>query len=335
MPECTLSVVIVSWNVRDLLANCLESLERETVSIPCEVFVVDNKSSDGTLDMVRARFPRVRIIANAENVGFSRANNQAIRLSSTPYVLLLNPDTICTSGSVRRMLDFLEQHAEVGAVGPMLLDRDGSTVQLEGARRFPRPFDTLCEYLRLGALFPRSRWPKRHLMVEWDHQDSRRVECLSGACLMIRRETLADIGDLDESYPFNVEDVDWCRRVVESRRWILYYLGDARIVHFGRQSIVKNRGVAALGAMRGIYRYYGKFDGWPTALGVWALLWPVSFAKLGAWMATYLVFPGKRPLAREQIATFWRICCLSPWPAGVAAANRAASAREDPAPVRE
>jgi len=307
-----LSIIIVNWNVRDLLRNCLMSLSQHLGTLSCEVFVVDNSSTDGTAGMLREKFPEVVVIQNHENVGFSRANNQGIKRSRGRYILLLNPDTICVDDSIAKLVRFMDAHPDVGAAGPKLVNPDGS-VQLEGARRLPLPFDTFCEYTRLSTCFPRSRWTRRHLIGEWDHQDSRPVECLSGACVLIRREVIEDVGDLDEGYPFNVEDIDWCHRVGQSR-WTLYYLAEATIMHVGRQSIMKNRGAAALWAMRGVYRYYAKFYGRGTGLVVWALLWPVSVVKLLVWMGIYLLRPGGRQLAREQATTFWKICWLSPWP---------------------
>ena len=210
------------------------------------------------------------------------------------------------------MVGFLDRNTDVGVVGPMLLNADGRSIQLEGARRLPRPFDTFSEYVRVAAFLPRSAWTRRHLMPEWDHRDSADVQCLSGACLMMRRELFAEVGELDEGYPFNVEDVDWCHRVGQTR-WRIRYLADAKIVHFGRQSIIKNRGVAALGAMQGVYRYYGKFYGNGMALCVWLLLWPPSVVKMFIWLGVWIVRPSQRRLARSQAATFLAICRLSPW----------------------
>jgi GT2 family glycosyltransferase len=312
--ESAVSIVIVSWNVRELLLGCLASIDASAGTLPHDICVVDNASTDGTVDAIRLARPDVSIVANDANVGFSRANNQGIARARGRYVLLQNPDTLWIDESLARLVAFMDSHPDVGAVGPKLLNGDRRTVQFEGARRLPRPVDTFCEYTRLTAIFRRARWAKRHLISEWDHLDSRRVDCLSGACLLIRREVLSEIGTLDEAYPFNVEDVDWCRRVGLSR-WTLHYLAEAQLVHFGRQSIVNNRGVAALGAMRGVYYYYGKFDGRATALAVWALLFPISCIKLLVWAAVYVVRPERRAFARQQAATFWQICRLSPWPA--------------------
>lgn len=310
--DVTLSIVIVSWNVRALLGQCLASLSSQLGTLSHEVIVVDNDSTDGTDSLVHQEFGDFSFVQNRDNVGFSRANNQGIRQCRGRYILLLNPDTLCVDNSIERLVEFMETHCDVGAVGPKLVNPDGS-VQFEGARRLPSPFDTFCEYTRLSALFPNSRWARRHLINDWDHQDSRPVECLSGACIMMRRDVIEEVGELDEGYPFNFEDIDWCHRVGQSH-WRLHYLATTAITHIGRQSIMKNRGVAALGAMRGVYRYYAKFYGRGTGLMVWALLWPVSVVKLLLWTAVYLIRPAQRQLAWEQAKTFWTICWLSPWP---------------------
>ncbi len=306
------SVVIVSWNVSGLLMRSIESLLAHARGLALEVFVVDNASTDGTVARVSQAFPDVRVIANAENVGFARANNQAIRQARGRYVLLVNPDTEWLDDSLSRLVAFLDRHPEVGVAGPKLLNADGQTIQFEGARRLPRPFDTFCEYVRLPALLPGRSWACRHLMPEWDHQDSRQVDCLSGACLLIRREVLDEVGLLDEGFPFNIEDIDWCHSVRRSR-WQLYYMAEARLLHVGRQSILQNRGASTLNAMRGVYRYYRKQHGGAVTLQAWALLWPVSVAKLLGSLAVIILSPSRRSEAREQFSTFWKVCRLHPW----------------------
>lgn len=307
------SVVMVNWNVKDLLVASLESLYARSPDLAFEVFVVDNASRDGSADAVAERFPAAHVIRNAENVGFSRANNQAIRLARGEFILLVNPDTLWLDDSLTRMVAFLAAHPEVGAAGPMLLNADRETIQFEGGRRFPTPFDIFCDYTRMRALFPGRHWAGRYLMPEWDHADSRQVECLSGSCLLVRREVFADVGLFDELYPFNFEDIDFCYRCRHGG-WSLHYLADARIVHLGRQSIIQSRGRSSLLAMTGMYRYFRTHFGVRKALLAWMLLWPSTLVKLCSWICIYAISPTRRAVAAEQAGALWKIAWL--WPAG-------------------
>ena len=158
-----LSVVIVSYNVKYILEQCLRSVLRASADFPCEILVVDNDSTDGTVDYLRKRFPQVRLIANKENVGFSRANNQAIGESTGQYVLLLNPDTLVAEDTLRSCLDFLDARPTVGAVGVRMLNSDGSFAP-ESRRGLPTPFTSFCKMTGLGTLFPKSRLFGRYYM---------------------------------------------------------------------------------------------------------------------------------------------------------------------------
>ena len=277
-----------------------------------EVFVIDNNSRDDSVDSLRRDFPQIQLIENKENVGFSRANNQGISKASGQYVLLLNPDTFWVDDSLQRMVSFMENRQEIGVVGPKLLNADGKSVQFWCARRLPRPRDTFFEFTKLSYLFPNNRLTGRYLMSYWDHNDSRKVECLSGACLLIRRETLSEVGLLDESYPLYCEDTDWCHRVGLSR-WHLHYYAEAQLIHIGQQSSLQNRGLSTVMAVRGLYRYYRKFYGNATALWIWFLICSVSVAKLIVWALIFVIRSNdQRRIARNQVKAYWMICRLLP-----------------------
>jgi GT2 family glycosyltransferase len=306
-----LSVIIVNWNVRDLLEDCLRSLFTYNAELALEVYVVDNHSSDGSVEFLKRDFPQVKLIENDENIGFSKANNQGIHHAQGRYILLLNPDTVWVDDSLQRMVTFMDNHPEIGVVGPKLLNADKQSIQYCGARRLPRPLDTFFEYTRLSSLFPRNRLLGRHLMADWDHTDSREVDCLSGACLLVRRETIQEVGLLDEGYPLYQEDIDWCHRVGLTQ-WKLYYFAEAHLIHVGRQSTLQNRGPSTINAVRGVYLYYHKFHGATAVLWVWLLIWLASIAKLLVWVVVFLLRPGSRELALKQMKAFWKVCWLPP-----------------------
>jgi len=227
-----ISTVIVNWNAGDLLRKCVQSLiEEQAGAGPArmEIIVVDNASSDGSVAAVRAAFPAVRSIENRENLGFARATNQGIRSSTGQHVLLLNPDTEVKPGALRLMMQFLESHPGAGAVGPMLLNGDG-TLQVSA---YPEPtlFREAWRLFYLDALWPVGSYR----MSSWPADTPRAVDVLMGACILLRREVLDRCGLLDESYFIYSEDQDLCRRL-RAGGWKIFWLPQPRVTHYGGQS---------------------------------------------------------------------------------------------------
>ncbi len=220
------SICIVSWNTRDLLHECLASVEART-RIAHEVVVVDNASSDGTPEMVRTLHPRVKLVAAETNLGFVGGTNLAARRASGEYLLLLNPDTVLVTDAVGGLHRLLSSDPTIGVAGCRLLNADGS-VQKTCAAAFPTPRNELTSLLLLHRLSPRL-FPDRELSA-WDHLDDRDVECLSGACMMIRRSTWESLGGFDERIFMYAEDLDLCRRVRQAGLRVRY-LASESIVH--------------------------------------------------------------------------------------------------------
>jgi N-acetylglucosaminyl-diphospho-decaprenol L-rhamnosyltransferase len=224
-----LSVVIVNWNTRELLAQCLDSLYASLILKDYEVIVVDNASIDGSSPMVHERFPQVQLIENVENVGFARANNQAIRVSAGRYVLLLNSDTIVKPRAIDALVDFMNTHPHAGACGSRLLNPDGS-LQFSCS-----PAPTLgSEFKRLFHL-PGVRPDGYYPMDSWDQSLPRRVDVILGACLFLRRKTLDQVGMMDEEYFIYSEEVDLCYRIAIAG-WELYWVPQGEVIHLGGQS---------------------------------------------------------------------------------------------------
>ena len=217
------TVSTVSWNTRDELRGCLESVLSQDGSVSFEVMVVDNASSDGSAEMIRSDFAdRVTLIQNSENVGFGAAHNQSIKLSRGRYVLLFNPDCRMLSSDVlRKMVGFMDENRDVGAIGPKMVNRDGSLQY--SARRFPTMLAATFRHTLFGRLFPNNRFVRDYMMTDWDHGEVRDVDWLSGAALMIRKETVEQIGALDERFFMYCEDVDWCRRAHSGGRRVVYF----------------------------------------------------------------------------------------------------------------
>jgi GT2 family glycosyltransferase len=223
-------VVIVTWNARELLRHCLTSLRDDGVPSWAEILVVDNASTDGSAAVVEAEFPFVELIASAENLGFSRGNNLAIRKTAGEFILLLNPDTVVHAGTIRKLVEFARSHPDVGAVGPKQLGADGA-IQLDSAVDYPTVWNVFCDHAHLSKLFPKSRLFCGRKMGYWDHEGDREVPVLPGSAMLVRRAVFERIGLLDETL-FYVEDVDLCRRM-QAAGWSVYYLGSTSIVHYG------------------------------------------------------------------------------------------------------
>lgn len=227
------SIVIVSWNVRDRLRACLGSIYRFTSGIEFEVFVVDNNSADGSADMVSAEFPDVRLIRNKDNRGFAKANNQALRDCAGRYALLLNPDTELVDNACKAMVDFMEANPDAEALGCRLLHGDGSLQP--SCRRFPSLFIDLMETFYLDSLFPKSGIFNRYRMGGWDHSHTREVDQPYGACLLVRRNALDRVGLMDERFFMYYDEIDLCYRIKRSGGRV-YFSNVATVIHHANES---------------------------------------------------------------------------------------------------
>ncbi len=223
-----LSVVIVSYNVRLLLEECLKSVEKALTGIEGEIFVVDNLSSDESVAYLEPRFPKVHFIANKENVGFARANNQAIRLSQAEYVLLLNPDTVVYENTLRESLAFMDSHPEAGGVGVRMLTREGDSAP-ESRRAVPTPWIAFLKMIGFSRRYYMSDLP-------WDQPGQ--IEVISGAYCMLRHKALDQIGLLDEDFFMYGEDIDLSYRLLKGG-WQNWYL-PLDIIHYKGESTQKS-----------------------------------------------------------------------------------------------
>jgi GT2 family glycosyltransferase len=229
-----LSIVIVNYNVRNLLENCLHSVQAALGDIRSQIFVVDNNSDDGSVEMITERFPDVHVIANQENVGFARANNQALILSKGRYLLLLNPDTLVQEDSFSAMISFFESHPDVGLASCKIINPDGSLEQA-CRRSFPSPWVAFTKLTGLSSLFPKSKLFAKYNLTYLDENEGYEVDAVSGSFMFLRREVYDRIGGLDEQYFMYGEDLDWCYRV-QSNGWKVQYVPDTQIVHYGGES---------------------------------------------------------------------------------------------------
>ncbi|MFL5728628.1 MAG: glycosyltransferase [Cytophagaceae bacterium] len=229
-----LSVIIVNYNVCHFLEQALQTVKKATAEIDAEIIVVDNNSVDGSVEMVGAKFPQVSLIANKNNLGFSKANNQAIRQAEGEYILLLNPDTVVEEDTLSKCCQFMDQHPEAGGLGVKMLDGKGNFLP-ESKRGLPSPSVAFYKVFGLSALFPKSKIFGRYHLGFLDKEQTHEVEILSGACMFLRKSVLDKIGLLDEDYFMYGEDIDLSYRIIKAG-YKNYYYPEARIIHYKGES---------------------------------------------------------------------------------------------------
>ena len=232
-----LSVIIVNYRVQYLLEQCLLSVRRALEGIESEVFVVDNDSQDDSLAYLEPRFPEVSFIANQENVGFSRANNQAIRQATGEYVLLLNPDTFVSESTLHKVLAFMDQTSEAGAVGLKMIDSTGRFLP-ESKRSLPTPWISFCKIFGFSQLFPHSRLFNRYALGYLSAEEVHEIDVLAGAFMLMRKEALDRVGLLDEQFFMYGEDIDLSYRIQQGG-YLNYYLPIA-MLHYKGESTPKD-----------------------------------------------------------------------------------------------
>jgi GT2 family glycosyltransferase len=301
-----LTIVIVSYNTKDLLLQCLSSIFEQTVETDFEVIVVDNNSMDNSPEEVKARFPLVKLIANEDNVGFAKANNQALRLMKGEYALLLNPDTVVLDNALDEMVRHMESQRDTGVLGCRILSSHGSLQR--AAYPPPSLWISLISMLNLERLAPgrADRYYSRHLERFFPpHLTNRyydekyrtlqkpfRVGWVSGACLLIRKSTMKDIGLLDENLFLFGEDTDWCCRA-RQRKWRVMILPQARIIHYGGMSI---SGSLSVGIGSGQYSrlYFAKKHFGSMAVFI------LKCVSLAALMVKYAIIKLKPGMNRQE-----------------------------------
>jgi hypothetical protein len=311
--EAMVGAVVVSWNVRELLGACLASLRAATV--PTRVVVVDNASHDGSAEMVRSAFPEAHLVASDRNLGFTRGNNVGLaalgilpsagapRGQPPPYVLLLNPDAELMPGALEALLDYLGARPGVGAVGPLLLNPDGSVQS--SRRRFPTPLTGLLESTPLAWRWPANPWARRYHMVDVPPTVAGPVDWVTGAAVLLRSAALAAVGGFDEGYFMYSEELDLCRRLAAAG-WPTHFAPGARVLHHEGQSSGQVAPLRQRHLQRSRVRYFRRHHG-PLAAQA------VRLGLLGQFACELVLEAGKgavghRPaLRRARVADYWAL----------------------------
>lgn len=300
-----LTIIIVNWNTKNLLQQCLASLEANPPACSSEIIVVDNGSVDGSQAMVQRDFPLVTLIANEENKGFAAANNQAILTSQGENILLLNSDTIVLPNALDIMLKFMRVHPEVGGVGCRLLNEDG-TVQRSCWYGFPSLAFALIDALYLWKILPNSRLVRKSEVSVGEASKAIAVDHLLGACMLIRREVVEQVGLMDESYFLFLEETDWCYRIKEAG-WEIYYVPEAQIVHLGERSVYK----VPQRTLPQMYQSYCKFYGKHRSDALFHILLLKAIIAVAACIRIVLwtlrtVFSGEADKTR-MVEGYWKV----------------------------
>lgn len=303
-----ISVIIVSYNTRGITLKCLGALPGET-RFSLEVIVVDNASTDGTAEAIAVNFPNVRLLRNQQNTGFSAANNQGMRVAQGGYFLLLNSDAFVQPGAIGKLLYFLEKNPRAGAVGPQLLNADG-TLQ-RSCHRFPTPARAWIENLWISTLL--SNHPTLGGYRFWNHDGERFVDFVSGACILVRRKTYEQVGGFDELFFMYAEETDWQRRM-HGKHWLVGFTPDAKVVHLGGAS------GGATGIRRQVFesldRYQCKHHGVAGLVSLRLAMVIGNAVRTVLWACVIVAMPRKRGNALAKIklsswllvrqATHWR-----------------------------
>ncbi len=305
-----LSVLIVNWNVRELLRECLRSIERGRGDLEVEVIVVDSASSDGSAAMVAAEFPWVTLLPQGENVGFPRGNNIALAHARGDYLLLLNPDTVVLGDALPALVAYLQAHPDVGVVGPQLLNPDGSVQS--SRRRFPTLATGFLESTWLEGLAPGVL--RRYYALDLPDDAPADVDWLTGACLMAPRAVYARVGGLDEGYFMYSEELDWCRRMVAAG-WRVVYYPAARVVHHVGKSSEQAVTARHINFQRAKLRYFRKYHGRGAAALLRAFLL-LSYAWQMALEAAKGALGSQRALRRQRVRAYRDVLRSGLRPAG-------------------
>jgi N-acetylglucosaminyl-diphospho-decaprenol L-rhamnosyltransferase len=310
-PTCDLSIIIVNWNVADLLRDCLRSIDENRGELDMEVIVVDSASSDKSVTMIREEFPWVDLLACEENVGFPRGNNLGLARANGRYFLLLNPDTVVLDDALPKMMAYVRENPEVGVLGSQLLNADG-TVQ-SSRRRFPTLITAFFESTWLETVAPKGVL-ERYYAQDLPDDAINDVDWVMGACMLVPRQVVADVGGLDEAYFMYSEELDWCRRIKDSG-WRVVYYPEAKIVHYVGQSSEQAVVARHINYQQAKLRYFRKYNGrFPAlALRVYLLLnygWQMV-VEAGKGLLGH-----KRPLRRQRVYAYWQVIRSGLRPAG-------------------
>jgi GT2 family glycosyltransferase len=309
----TLSLVIVSWNTEQLVLDCLNSLESSRAHLPVEIVLVDNASKDGTVESVRERFPHVKIILNEENLGFAKANNAGIAVCSGKYVALINSDVVVPEDCLEKMVDYMEQHRDIGMLGPKMILRDGT--QGSSVYEFPTVGIWLSNALGLNFVIRKLGF----MSGKVDYDKIQDVGVLTGWFWMIRREAIDQVGVLDDQFFMYGEDIDWPKRFHKSG-WRVVFYPEAQAIHYcgASSALAPTRFYVEMN--RANLQYFRKHHGWRGAVGFWLAMWLHQVVRIIGYCFVYPFRPSDHVIIAHKVKR--SVACLL-WLMGLKAPSEA------------
>jgi len=293
------SIIIVNWNTKDILRDCLNSIHRETQGIQFETILIDNASTDGSVEMIKKDFPQVILIENQDNRGFAAANNQGMKIAQGRYVLLLNPDSVIEEGAIQKSISFADGYPSAGVVGIKTFFGDGQLQQ--NCFQYASILNLLISTIGLRNLFPKHRLWGRERYMWWDYKSVKEVDVVTGCYMLVRREVLKEVGLMDEEYFMYGEEMDWCWRINNSG-WKVVFYPQAQFIHYGGISSEQNPINMRNESRKSFLRFIRKRQ------GIWAkyfaliLLFVGGLYRLTYWVIRLIVpLNKKRPYVIRKI----------------------------------
>jgi len=307
-PARRVSVIIVVWNAKKYVQECLASLHKYCREAYCEVIVVDNASTDGTPQLVAEMFPAFTLICNSENLGFAKANNIGIARSTGEYVCLVNSDVTFTDDCISPMVEYLDGHPDIGMLGPKMLGPEGTTAR-RSTMRFPTVWNNFSRALGLDLAFRRSRLFGGLLMSDFDHQTTTPVEVLNGWFVLVRRRAIERVGVLDPRFFMYGEDLDWCYRFRQTGEGVVFF-ADAAAIHYGGASSSNAPLRFYLEQCYANWQYWQKHHNWFSQVAFLVTLAIYHCVRLLDSIFRYVFSPGRRlesldNLRRNVICLQW------------------------------
>lgn len=295
------SIIIVNWNTRDVLHDCVASIYTQAKGIEFEVLVIDNASNDGSVEMVKKKFPQVILIENTENRGFAAANNQGIAIAEGRYVLLLNSDTVILNNAISKTVSFAESHPEAASLGCRVLNPDRSLQPT--CFMFPSILNMLLATTFLYKLFPKSKFFGRERMTWWHRDNVKEVDVVTGCFVLVRREAIEQIGLMDEQFFMYAEETDWCYRFKQAG-WKILFTPGTEIIHLGGQSSKGIRVDMLIRLRISILQFMKKHYSWLTYRIACFFVIVFFVTRLPVWICIALFSNKKRGEARNRVKAY-------------------------------
>jgi GT2 family glycosyltransferase len=295
------SIIVVNWNTKALLRDCLNSVYEQIRDVDYEIIVVDNASTDGSKEMIRSDFPKVFLIENTENRGFAAANNQGMVVAKGKYVLLLNSDTIVLDNCIANIISFADTHPCAGVIGCRVLNSD-RTLQ-PTCFMFPSILNLLLSSSYLYKIFPKNRFFGRERMTWWNANDVREVDIVKGCFMLVRREAIEKVGGLDEDFFMYAEETDWCYRFKKCG-WKVMFAPVGEIIHYGGQSTTQIPVAMIVQLRLSILKFIKKHYGWPSHLIARFLVALFFAVRLPVWLTMAFIHPTARSEATVKMKAY-------------------------------